>query len=341
MRPGRRRSLWAVLAVIALAAACSRQGDADAPAASATAASAAAPPAAQASAASAPPAALLMAVPEGDAVHWRRVDAASGQAVALGQARAPVELLALDDTTGEFYFSAEGGLWRDSWRQPAQPAVRLAGLPPLRGVLHAVWVDAADGALRAIEMREATATEQRGMKVEPPDAQPYWAVMWRLQGAAWVQHEQRATAWGVDGSVGPAVLDPLRHERGRSARRVDDAASCISLCDEDTDTPPGIAADVAEEWRQLPHSGGRLRFGVALADRWQPVGPVVWLAPGVAAKMATPAQPEGLRLLHNGRWTLVWPQAAGALVQATTLVNLETGTATPLPASVTLPAWVQ
>lgn len=341
MRPGRRRNLWAVLAMMALAAACSRPGDTDAPATSATASSAAAPPTAQASAASAPPAALLMAVPEGDAVHWRRVDAASGQVAALGQARAPVELLALDDTTGEFYFSAEGGLWRDSWRQPAQAAVRLAGLPSLRGVLHAVWVDAADGALRAIEMREATATEQRGMKLEPPDAQPYWAVLWMLQDGTWVQREKRATAWGVDGSVGPAVLDPLRHERGRSARRVDDAASCISLCDEDADTPPGVASDVAEEWRQLPHSGGRLRFGVALADRWQPVGPVVWLAPGGAARMATPAQPEGLRLLLNSRWALVWPQAAGTPAQATTLVNLETGTATLLPASVTLPAWVQ
>lgn len=341
MRPGRRPGLWGWLAVMALAAACSRQGETDTSAGGSVASPAATPPAVQAPPASAPPAALLMAVPEGDAVHWRRVDAASRQAAALGQAKAPVELLALDDTTGEFYFSAEGGLWRDSWRQTAEPAVRLAGLPPLRGVLYAVWVDAADGALRAIEMREATASERRGMKVDPPDAQPYWAVLWMLQGGAWVQREQQATAWGVDGSVGPAVLDPLRRERGRSARQLDDAASCISLCDDDADAPAGVASDVAEEWRQMPHSGGRLRFGVALADRWQPVGPVVWLAPGGTARMATPALPEGLRLQANGRWALVWPQATGTPAQASTLVDLDNGNTTALPASVTLPAWVQ
>lgn len=320
-------ALPVLLCIPLILAACTRP---DAPA---VAAAASAPPALPAAGPQ-----VLLAEPRGADAAWQRIDPATGQATALGVSSAPVELWALDDDRGEFYFRSSQAVWRDSWRSSDAPATQVAPLPPLAGLLHAAWVDATDGGLRVLEMREPPPAEARRMHPEPPDARPYLALVWAWRDGAWVQVAQRPTAWGADGAVGPAVADDLRHERGRSARRVDESAACATLCDHEAAAPAGVASDTTEDWRVLPGSGGRVRFGVALGDTWQPVGPVTLDDAGGAARMLWPADPAGLRLHLDGHRLMVAPTGLPA---AASVIDLGTNTQRSLPASLTPPVWVE
>lgn len=320
-------ALLALFCIPLFLASCSRP-DTPAVTAAASSATASSPPAAQ----------VLLAEPRGADAAWQRIDPATGQATALGTSPAPVELWALDDDRGEFYFRSGPAVWRDSWRSPDAAATRVAALPPLSGLLHAAWIDAADGGLRVLEMREPEPAEARRMRPEPPDARPYLALVWAWRDGSWVQVARRPTSWGADGAVGPAVADDLRHERGRSARRVDDSAACAMLCEDEAAAPAGVASDTTEDWRVLPGSGGRVRFGVALGDAWQPVGPVTLDDGGGPARMLWPADPAGLRLHLDGHRLMVAPTGLPA---AASVVDLGTNTQRSLPASLTPPVWVE
>lgn len=281
---------------------------------------------------------VLIAEPRGAEAAWQRVDPVTGQATALGVSSTPVELWALDDDRGEFYFRSGQAVWRDSWRSSDATATRVAALPPLTGLLHAAWVDANDGGLRVLEMREPPPAEAQRMHPEPPDARPYLALVWAWRDGAWVQVAQRPTAWGADGAIGPAVADDLRHERGRSARRADQSAACEALCEDEAAAPMGVASDTTEDWRVLPGSGERVRFGVALGDTWQPVGPVTLDDGGGQARMLWPADPAGLRLHLDGHRLMVAPTGLPA---AAAVIDLDTSTQRLLPTSLTPPVWVE
>ena len=298
----------------------------------------AAPPAASTSA-TAPPASVpartaqvLIAAPRPDGAEWLLVDPNSGEARSLGTSPPRAELLALDDSAGDFYYRTGDVLWRDNWRAIERAAVRVAAAPPVTGTLHALWVDAGDGRLRALEMREPTAFEVKGMRAEPPDARPYWALLWVYRDGEWTLQERRPTSWAADGTVGPAVFDDLHKERGRSARSIDDASSCVRLCDESTELPPGVDPGQAEEWRALTYHGGRMVFGVLLGDTWHPVGPVV-----SQGRMVAPGAGESLRLQLRDDRLLVAP---AALPTVAVVIELATGSRRELPTSATPPAWV-
>lgn len=326
--PALRRSILSCLSALAVLSACSRP---DTPAPMAT-------PVASGPVTPASTARVLVALPQGDGAVWQAIDPATGEARALGEAPRPVELWALDDARGEFYYRGGDAVWRDSWRAAEVAATRMAGLPPVTGVLHAAWVDAADGGLRVLEMHEPSDAEGQDMAPEPPDARPYLARLWAWRDGTWVQLAQRETSWGADGAVGPAVVDDLRQERGRSAQRVDAAAACPDLCEEEADAPTGVVADTAEEWRVLPGSGGRVRFGVALGERWQPVGPVTLGEGRGPARLLWPADPQGLRLHRHGDHLLVAPAHPPA---DAAVVELGTGAQQALPPSLTPPVWVE
>jgi hypothetical protein len=275
---------------------------------------------------------------EGGKTIWKLADAGGAASEhVVGTVHAKAELWALDDERGQFYLRAGDGVWRGSWRGADEPLQRLGGLPAAKGALHAAWIDARSGDLRALEMRKPSAAEARRMKTEPPDARPYWAVLWGMKGAGWVELMQRATSWGADGSVGPAVLDDQRHQRGRSARSLADTASCATLCDETAPLPKGIEAPDAEEWRALPGTAGRVQFGVALGDRWHVVGPVVLQQPGAAARVVVPTQGQALHLQLRNRRLLV---SGDESAKATWVIDLDTAQVLTLAATPTLPVWV-
>lgn len=320
----------ALLALLSIGIGCTRDEPAPPAASRSAAASAAARPAPA-------PALLLLAAADPSGTAWFADDAHGGAARAVGRSAGPATLWAVDDPQGMFYARSGDGLWRGTWRPPEAPMQRVAGLPGAVGELHAAWIDAATGGVRALEMRPATAAEARTMSREPPDARPYWAVLWALQDGVWTSVERRATSWGVDGSVGPAIFDDLRRERGRSARSADDAASCVALCDDTVEAPAGIDPGPAEEWRSLPGSAGRVVFGVALGERWHPVGPVVLLQPGQAPLRVAAAQVQGLRLQRRGDWLLVTPAELPATPR---LVDLRDGRTRDLRETVTQPVWV-
>lgn len=319
----------ALLAALLLGLGCTR----DEP----TPAAAPKPVAASAPARAAPAPALLLASADAGGTAWFVEDAAGGPGRAVGKSAGAASLWALDDPQGAFYARSGDGVWRGAWRVPDAPMQRMAGLPGTIGEVQAAWIDASTGGLRALEMRQPTAGEARSMSREPPDARPYWALLWRLQDGAWKTLERRATSWGVDGSVGPAIFDDLRRERGRSARGADDAASCVALCDDTVEAPAGIDPGPAEEWRSLPGSAGRVVFGVALGDRWHPVGPVVLLQPGQGPRSVAAAQAQGLRLQRHGDWLLV---TSAELPAKPRLVDLRDGSTRDLRETVTQPVWV-
>lgn len=339
--PGVRPPRWAGWAALGLLAAlllgllqaCSPES-AQPAAASAPAASAAAAPGPQ----------LLLALSQADGVDWQRVDGASGQVHSLGRSPAAVELWALDDASGDFYFAAEQAVFRGNWRGAGRAPQRLGPLPPAPGRLVAAWLDAGSGTLRAIEMREPTRAEARRMTAEPPDAQPYWAVLWAHSAQGWAETDKRATSWGSDGSLGPAVLDDKRQLRGRSARALDDAAGCAAqLCDHEAPAPAGVAPAAADEWRSLELPGTRLVFGVALGDSWHPVGPLLALSDAAPPRLLLQGSAEALRLQpHQGR-LLVSPQqpqtAASGAVPAR-VIDLASGKSLLLGPAATLPVWV-
>jgi hypothetical protein len=319
--------LAGVLAML-LVAACSRPAEPPAVAAVAT------PPAA---AGSAP--AVLLAHVEADATAWLLVQA-DGASRPLGRSGRDSELLAIDDPAGRFVYRDGARLWQQSWRAPAPPQL-LAERPPLTGALHAAWLDRASGLLHVLEMREPTAAERRAMKADPPDAKPVWAVLWRHADGRWQAVERRATAWG---GAGAAVFDDLRHERGRSARTVANAASCEStLCD---DVAPadllgrlGAHSGQAEEWRRVPVPGGWLLFGVGLGETWHPTGPFLFVPADGAGPVSVAVAPadEALHLQPKGARLLVSPAAPPGPAH---LVQLPHGPVIPLGEAATTPAWI-
>ncbi len=200
--------------------------------------------------------------------------------------------------------------------------------------MYAAWLDAASGQLQVLEMREATPAERKRIKLQPPDSSPYVAVLWTLTEGRWRIREARDTSWGSDGSLGPAVFDDLRRERGRSARRADDDASCVRLCDQTATAPAGMQANDAEEWRVLPGSNGQIVFGVALGDGWHVVGPVGSTATG---KILHAASANELRLHWHQARLLVAPVRLPAVA---TVYDFASGARQMLPLSNTAPVWV-
>lgn len=325
--------LAATCAGALLLAACSRDPaplPQAAPAPASTAASAPSP--------AANPQRVLIAAPQAQGVEWRLVDAGSGGSRSLGAAASDVELWALDDSRGDFYFASATAIWRGNWRQqsqPVQPPQRLASQPALEGALYAAWVDAGSGGLQAIEMREPKPAEAKRMKADPPDARPYWALLWTLGKDGWTVLEKRSTSWGADGSVGPAVFDDKRKEQGRSARTLDDAASCVKLCDDSVPAPAGVDPGEAQEWRTLPGTG--LLFGVALGDAWHPLGPVLASAADGRTRVLHSGGAEPLRLQWRHNRLLL---SAATLPTEASVVDGQSDQRRALGTSATPPAWV-
>lgn len=294
-------------------------------------------PAAPAAAFASVPQHVLIAADRGQDVEWRLVDAVAGSSSPLGSAPADAELWALDDGPGDFYFAAGNDVWRGNWRSGVSAPQRLASRPASTGPVHAAWIDTGDGALHALEMREPTPAEAKGMKAEPPDARPYWAVLWRLDQGAWSMVARRATSWGSDGSLGPGVFDDLRRERGRSARALDDAASCVRLCDRDAPAPVGVDPAEAQEWRAWPDSDASLVFGVAMGDSWHPVGPVLARDGQGQLRVLLAGGGEALRLQRRQGLLLV---SRATLPAAAVVIDLASGAQRTLDSSATSPAWV-
>lgn len=280
---------------------------------------------------------LLLAYAGAEQSVWLAQNADGSPPRTLGTTPGAATLWALDDTQGVFYARSEDALWQGSWRGAEGSPQRVSGLPPAAGAVHAAWVDAGTGALRALEMLPATAVEARDMLREPPDARPYWAVLWELQAGIWRILERRPTSWGVDGSVGPTIFRDLWRERGRSARAIEEGASCVTLCDESVEAPLGVDAGSAEEWRALPGTEGRVVFGVALGEVWHPVGPVLLRLPGQGARVVAAGNDQGLHLQRHGDWLLVTP---AELPSAPRLIDLRDGSARDLRETLVQPAWV-
>lgn len=272
----------------------------------------------------------LLAVAQGGEAEWQLVDAAGGAPRRLARVAADAEAWAADPAAQLLVYAAGDAVWRLSWARDGAAAERLGPRPAQRP--YAAWLDAASGEPRRLVLREPAAREARGMAVQPPDARPYWAELWALRRGTWVRLARRATAWGVDGSLGPAVFEDRWQERGRSARRVDDLAGCASLCDEDAAAPAGAAE--AEGWRRLPGPGPAVLFGVALGERWQPVGPVVVPGGDGRPRALHPAGPAPLRLWRQGAHLVLW---SATLPTEVVDIDLATGHREALGRSLTAP----
>lgn len=286
------------------------------------------------------PTKVLTGVSQSEGIDWLLIDPATGAAEPLGHSAPGGELLVVDDAPGEYYFRDEAFIWKDSWRVPAAVAQKIAPWPPISGITHAVWLDEQAGAPRLLEMREPTAAETNGMSAEPPDARPYWAVLWGFDDGAWREIERRATSWGADGTLGPAAMDDLRRERGRSARAIDDAASCAgNLCSESPPGPPeGFKGQAPEDWRVAVVTGGRLWLGVALGDKWHPVGPLLLEKPRATPQVLPASTGAPLRLQVQGAQLLVSPETPPGAVY---VIDLTTASRRDLTDTGTLPAWVK
>lgn len=285
-----------------------------------------------------PAARLLTARVQPDGVEWLLQDAGGGLPQSLGLAAADAVLWALDDSRGDFYYVAGDAVWRDSWRNTTEPAARVAGIPAFSGIVHAVWIDLESGELTLLEMRQPTSAEALNMNPEPPDARPFWALLWRLHEGRWSTLHRRATSWGSEGAVGPSVFADLRHERGRSVRSVQDSASCPRVCNEPAATPTGVDISNAEEWRELPGSGGNLIFGVALGDTWHVTGPLIMHRAGYPPRALAPGSSDALLLDQRDGHLLV---SQTLLPAVAVVINLSSGARRELESSACTPVWVE
>jgi hypothetical protein len=223
------------------------------------------------------------------AAEWRVVDLGANTETVIARLPQSPEPVFWDSAEPDVYYRAGGKIWRLRWSLPHGQPAAVSALPPASGQLTAFWVDSANGRLRAIEMRRrelGKLPDGTPERTEPPDATPYLCLVWELTPEGnWGEIGRYNTSWEVDGSLGYAVADELRRERGWSVASLRARGGCASeLCDTEVPEatlkllPPVAADDVPEKYRllKIPGVESSFVFGVRLADRWHPTLPVFW-----------------------------------------------------------------